>query len=466
MNTTADTLLSRKAVVLLLCATVLPIIALVLIQYLGLMSAAVMGAAGLIALAGALLVLTHPKIGVYFMLLYVYGGLGFYLPHIAPVGVVGVMAVGVLLALMRGASFRAMDGVFLCFVTLFALIALQSMLWAHNLDNSVFAFSILAKSVLLVVLIVQLIETPEDLRSFGTWIFLGGIAAVVLGMMNLSLGIAGEINVLRRGDVMRFTGTHANPNYAAAWMMAAIPMGFFYMKHGRNALVKLAGIAGVLILIAGVFSTLSRAAVISFAAVVLGVLVKEVKSPKIGAVMVLLLGVGLLLTPGYYWVRIMAVADLSQSVRSDWSFYLRYSAMRAAWDTFLEHPLTGVGLNNFRVRSASEVFVRIGPHNGYLEILADLGLFGFLTYMGVQYSALRQFAAGFRTRWQKGYEWLGDFSYYLILTMVSALVSVLFMDSEYNYLMWIPVAGGLSLANIRKRYSKSSAEPNETTNED
>ncbi|MCK5406011.1 MAG: O-antigen ligase family protein, partial [Candidatus Krumholzibacteria bacterium] len=310
------------------------------------------------------------------------------------------------------------------------------------------------------------IETPEDLRSYGKWIFLGGVAAVVLGMMNLSLGIAGEINVLRRGDVMRFTGTHRNPNYAAAWMMAAIPMGLFYMKHGRNALVKLAGIAGVLILIAGVFSTLSRAAVISFAAVVLGVLVKEVKSPKIGAVMVLLLGVGVLLTPGYYWVRIMAVADLSQSVRSDWSFYLRYSAMRAAWDSFLEHPLTGVGLNNFRVRSASEVFVRIGPHNGYLEILADLGLFGFLTYMGVQYSALRQFAAGFRTQWQKGYEWLGDFSYYLILTMVSALVAVLFMDSEYNYLMWIPVAGGLSLANIRKRYSKSSAEPNETTNED
>ncbi|MCK5406771.1 MAG: hypothetical protein KAJ37_04935, partial [Candidatus Krumholzibacteria bacterium] len=183
MNTTADTLLSRKAVVLLLCATILPIIALVLIQYLGLMSAAVMGAMGLIALAGALLVLTHPKIGVYFMLLYVYGGLGFYLPHIAPIGVVGVMAVGVLLALMRGASFRATDGVFLCFVTLFALIALQSMLWAHNLDNSVFAFSILAKSVLLVVLIAQLIETPEDLRSFGTWIFWGGVAAVVLGMM-------------------------------------------------------------------------------------------------------------------------------------------------------------------------------------------------------------------------------------------------------------------------------------------
>jgi len=182
-------------------------------------------------------------------------------------------------------------------------------------------------------------------------------------------------------------------------------------------------------------------------------LVKEIRSPRVGFAVIVLMGIGVLLTPRFYWVRLGDLTDLAEAVRNDWSFYIRFEAMREAWKTFLEHPLTGVGLSNFPLRSAREVFVRIGPHNMYLGLLADLGIFGLLAYLGVHYAAFREFVASMRAKWQEGYEWLADFSYYLALTLVTALMAGLFMDCEFTYLLWIPVAGALALQNVRTRFS-------------
>ena len=63
----------------------------------------------------------------------------------------------------------------------------------------------------------------------------------------------------------------------------------------------------------------------------------------------------------------------------------------AAWEIFLDHKIFGVGINNFRIVSGENKYYdekvlfsksrqNIHPHQLYLEILSETGIFGFVTF--------------------------------------------------------------------------------------
>jgi len=457
MNSTVQTTLSRRSAALLLASSVLPVIAFMLIRQLGLLSLARLGVIGVAAAAVGLVMLTHPRLALYFMAVYLYANLRFYVSPKIAVVVIATITFAVVVDMVRGKAFRKLDGAFSWTAAMLLLVSLQSMMWAHDLSYARFGFSQLVKALLLTVLIAQLLETPDHLRAFGRWIFIGAVATIVLGVANLKLGVKQDINVFGGVDLMRFMGTHTNPNYAAAFMVSALPMGVFFVKHGRGVAVKTAVIVGIVALVIGIFSTFSRAALLSLSAVAVGVLVREVRSRKAYTAVFVILLAGMLLTPSFYWARILAIADLSQAIRRDWSFFLRFSAMSEAWELFLRHPWWGVGLNNFIVRSAGGLFVRIGPHNMYLELLSGLGIVGMLSYLAVQASAIRQMVSGWRHRWPQENRWLGDLSYHMFLMLISALISGVFADIEFHYLIWIPVGGALVISNLRKTHGAATA---------
>jgi O-antigen ligase len=434
----------------MLIASILPVLAFLAVRQLGLMSLARLGVLGVAALAAGLVVLTRPKLGVYFMLVYTYAGLSFYFPGLVPFAVMAVIATGVLLQFVGGKPVRLTDQVFLWSIALFAMIALQSMLWAHDIKSSILAFGVFIKAFLLLFLIVQVLETPEDLRSFGRVIVIGGVAAIFLGLMNLKLGLEQDMSSVGGLAMIRFSGTHADANHAAAYMISAVPVGIFFVKHGRGLIAKVVAMAAVITLVVGMFTTFSRAATISFAVVCLGVVFKEVRSRRALLVVLALLVIGILLSPKYYWIRIFEAVDVSKSLRDDWSFFLRFSALRDAWEMFLQHPLLGVGLNNFTARVSVNVFVRIVTHNMYMDVLTGLGIFGLIAYMSVLYSSLRQMVGGMRPGWDESMAWLRDFSYYLLLGLISTLVSGLFINTHFNYIVWVPIAGGLVVGNLMR----------------
>jgi O-antigen ligase len=445
-----NTFAARRRTALMLAAALAPVVLVVALRALGMVSLARLAVLGLAGIAAGALVLARPAYGALFMVFYVYAGLRFYLPGLASVGVMGLTAAAITVQILRGDRFRATDGLFWGATGVFFLLSLQSMLWAVDFDWWFRSFFRLVKTLLLATMIVQLIRSPGDLRGFGKWMFFGGVATVCLGAINIKLGLTGDATVIGGINLMRFSGTHDNPNYAAAMMLTTLPMGLFYLKHNRRPLAMVAGGLGVLILVTGVFATFSRAAIVAFAGIVFGVLVREIRSRRAGIAVILLLAIGLLFTPRYYWARVMTVTDIAQSMQHDWSFYLRYSALTEAWATFLRHPFTGVGLNNFPITSASAVFVRIGAHNMYVELLADLGVFGLLSFLGIQLSAVRHLWAGLRVGRGTEAPWLPDFSWYLALSLAAPLISGLFADIHLHYMLWIPVAMGVALGNVRR----------------
>lgn len=68
----------------------------------------------------------------------------------------------------------------------------------------------------------------------------------------------------------------------------------------------------------------------------------------------------------------------ASSVKESFDASVRGRAMlrETAWETFLEHPLYGVGYYSFMYFNSLGYYA----HNNYLEILADLGVIGFTIY--------------------------------------------------------------------------------------
>lgn len=451
MRSIKNTQASYRATPLLVFLSILPVIAYVLLSYLGLMSMAKVAAMGVFAALLGLTCFSRPRWGIYFIVFYIYAGLSFYLPGPTAAGVMLILAAALLADALRGESILLPEPVFLWSVSLFVLAAMGSILWAHSYDLAIGGSSRILKALLVVFLLVHFIRTPEKLLKFGFWIFVGGVATVILGIINMKLGIDKSFDPHGGIAVQRFSGAHKNSNYAATYMLSTLPIGVFIIRYVKSWFLKMLAVTGVIVVITGSFATLSRSSIFAFVAIMMGVLLKEARNWKVYLLLIVPIAAGLLLTPRYYWMRLWEMTALLEDVRQDYSIYTRVMVLRQSWELFLEHPLTGIGLNNFFARSGTDVFKRIGVHNAYLEVLCGVGIFGMIAYLAVICSALRQFYLGFRAQWPEPYVWMKHLSYYMMLGFVAVLVRMVFSDIHFNYVLWVPIAGALVIGTVRRR---------------
>lgn len=442
----------------LFALALLPALAYVVLRFFGLVKFAQLGAIGAVALAGAALLFLRPRWGLYFLILYIYSGVGLFLPVNLAVPAIALVTAAVVLTCLRGEKPNLPDAFFWCAVAAFAMISLHSMLVARDVEASLRELLTFGKILLVVVLIVHLIRTPDHLRSLSYAVFIGAVGTVVLGVVGVWLGLEGTgENFMGGVHVMRFRGAHENPNKAAAYMCSALPMGLFAIKYSRGWLAKLAFTMGVVVIVVGIFATFSRSVVFPLTIVLLGVAAHEFRTRRSLGPLALLLVIIAFLTPRYYWDRVMSLPDAFRNSTQDWSVYTRILALQTAWEMFLNHPITGVGLGNFLGSSAYRLFVRIVVHNTYLEILVGTGILGLTAFVTLLGAGLRHAVAGARRVWIAHPAWMRSLSYYTVLSAVSIGVSAGFGTMPFRYPLWVPVAAGLVIGNLLRADQQAHA---------
>ncbi len=408
----------------------------------------------IVAIVGAVLSLiffAYPKTGLLAAIFYIYSGLSYYSSMHLGYPLVVIAFVALLFQLFRGASLESLDRAFVLLVSLFTLFALQSMMFSHNLGYSWHSFSMYLKVLVLAFLAVQLLRDPRDLEMFALVIFAGGVFSVILGLANLKLGLARDVTVVGPARIMRFEATHINPNIMAMYLVTAIPLGFYAVRRAHRISLRLLSILGIFLLAFAVFASFSRSAIFPLGFVVLAALFREVKSRKLYIGIFIAIFVALLMVPKFYWLRIGSVEELTSQITFDRSFVLRRKALEAAFHIFLQHPITGIGLNNFLARAGSELFVRIWVHNAYLEILVGVGVFGFLAFIGIFLVGIRNLCRAVRARWGAERWFMQSLSFYIAVSLISAMICMLFSSRTFAYFLWIPLAGGLVAGNVVKR---------------
>lgn len=451
MTLPTDRRLQHKNIVLLSLIVSLPFLFGLILYALSLtilIKYALIGFAGAVIALG---ILSFPRLGILFGIFYIYSGLSFYfhVPVAYPVIVVTLFAA--IFVFLSGGSANLRDPWFIWSAIFFTLFAVQSMLFSYNVSYSLLSLSFYLKVLILTFLIVQFITSVKELELLFKIVFAGAVASVLLGVLNLKMGMVSNLNVIGGANLLRFSGTFEGPNTFALVLSSALPMGIYLARYRGGYFWKLLSTLGVITLIVATFISYTRAAIFPILFVIIAVIIKETKRSKFAFLLFVITGAVavVLFVPKIYWNRILAMGNIEEMSVTDWSLHLRLTAAKVALKMFTEHPFTGVGLRNFIVRSGPDLYVRIVAHNSYLEILAGTGIFGFLSLMAIFWSGIRNCLRGIRRRCEDAMDVrLSNLSFYVIIAMISPLIGATFLSNPFSYSIWIPLAAGLVLGRI------------------
>jgi O-antigen ligase len=332
-----------------------------------------------------------------------------------------------------------------------------SLLWARSpadvLDD---LWHWYALALLLLVLSTTL-RTGRAIQLTLVGFVAGALLSVLYGLFSGSLTAPTETSA-------RLAGAAGDPNVLAACLVAAIVLAGALAASTNQLWARAALVATIPILVAGLVTSQSRGGAI---AAVLTVLVAFVvfKRGRLHVAAITLLTVGAAImwfstTPGA-WERVTTY-DAGGSGRSVlWT---------GAWRTTEDHPIGGVGLNNFRdvapdyarepgsfqdVRVLAEEphFV----HNTYLQLLAENGVIGLLLYLGFGLGCLH--AAWRAARWfgVLGRGVLETLARAVLVAGISMLIAGFFLSAAIDQRIWLLFALGPALLGIAVRIRATEA---------
>lgn len=214
--------------------------------------------------------------------------------------------------------------------------------------------------------------------------------------------------------------------------------------------------AGASVLIAGgVILSFSRGAAVALAAtIVLMVLFRELKFRHVALALAGLTAVVLLAFP-HYLIRIGSLEKITSlsaaettSDGPDSAIVGRQTENLAAWNTFLDHPLTGVGPGAYFHEYSREYANRLGirylesdrrGHSLYLEMAADLGMIGLGAFVAMVGAALLLLHRAMRY-WRRLDPERAILASSLFFGLVAYLATAAFLHLSYQRYFWILLA--------------------------
>jgi O-antigen ligase len=286
--------------------------------------------------------------------------------------------------------------------------------------------------------------------------FIAGVAfSVAIGMIG---GVKPPTDTSAVRDDGRLRGGLDDPNYLAAGIVPSVVMAAGLMPGiaSRIGRIVLGGMCVILLL--GLAATESRGGLMAaIVATVLSVIVAK----RSRAVVIALIAIGIGMVAIWFastpdaWKRVTHTADQGNGRSSLWKVGGRI------WS---DHPVAGVGLENYRVYAPRYVsgpgqltfvnFIAERPHvvhNVYLQTMVEVGLIGlglFLAIIGSSLAAAIRAARRFESR---GDYVSAAFSRSVFVGLTAALVASFFISNGSGFQIWVLLAFGPMLYRLAQR---------------
>jgi putative inorganic carbon (hco3(-)) transporter len=271
-------------------------------------------------------------------------------------------------------------------------------IWPGGAFNSF--VDVYLKVALIFVLLTHSVRSLDMLRRL-TWLLVVILSYVALvGAFDYARGV----NVQDGRLWGRVAGLMGNPNDYAMNMVTFVPFALVRAFSPGPVARRLLAAAGAVTMLAVVVFTKSRAGMLG-AAVMLAVLMWQAGRlrPTLIAAVVAGTLVAAPIMPASVWTRLSGI--VKQTEDDQGSREARKLLMREGWHTFLTHPLTGVGVAQFRnYNPPGRVEAWHETHNVLLQVLAELGILGgvcFMFLMAATVIALSQTRRLLRRDWQR-----------------------------------------------------------------
>jgi probable O-glycosylation ligase (exosortase A-associated) len=248
------------------------------------------------------------------------------------------------------------------------------------------------KAVAFFWLIGTLVITRKRLTVFIWTLVLCAIPLAVTGVMHF---LSGEFVTSRRATVQRIagyagSGIASNPNDLALMLNLLIPIIGAAMLVTRKLTLKAVSALTLVLSVATVIITFSRAGFIALIVIVLLSLVALVRRRLPGAaiaIVVAALVIPPMLPPGYL-DRLNTITDIEKDRTG--SAQGRWEDFGAAVDVVIKNPITGVGLGqDILALNEERGATWRSVHNVYLQYAVDLGLPGAALFIWLLVATFR-----------------------------------------------------------------------------
>ncbi|WP_139342432.1 MULTISPECIES: O-antigen ligase [Protofrankia] len=303
----------------------------------------------------------------------------------------------------------------------------------------------------LVMIFVVVGTAMADMRA----VRLAAGAFLAGAVLSVAVGLAGAgpwpSNPAGLAGAPRLQGGAGDPNFLASWLVAGLILAVGLIAASENRALRRLLLAASGLAAVGLAATLSRGAFVAAGASALAALVLLRRHRRRVAGLILLVtaaATAWLATSPAAWERI------TTNDRGDG----RVDLWKVAWSVVRDHPVLGVGLNNYTAVE-SDYVRRVGPvpwldiiisrahevHNAYLQLLAENGIVGVALFLAFLVLCLRSMFLAARR-----FEALGDrrnaaVASAVLLATFSMAVSGVFLSNAIDKRLWFLLALGPAL---------------------
>lgn len=317
----------------------------------------------------------------------------------------------------------------------FALVAFVSTLRFGNDEQ---ALEDISKLIILVLLIVNLVRTPERFGQFLSFLLV--CTTYIAGYAVSQFYGGGALN--EHGTLRaKGTGVFGDPNDLSASIDAGLAIAAF-RAYGSRGPSRAGYLALSIFYLIAVFLTGSRGGMIALIAVTgLGV---------ICVVRLKLLAIGLAFATGLAFLT-FGPQRMTTFDAKDESAYNRFVYWDNGWKALLDEPFIGVGYGMFLDRNGGAT-----AHNSFILCAAELGLIGYFLWMGVIVSCFRMWRT---IRSREGEDPFKTDATGAMLGLLGYLVAVFWISRTYSMALYVLVGAALAgqlIAAAREPGGRSS----------
>lgn len=258
------------------------------------------------------------------------------------------------------------------------VVVVVGLVWAPNYGPYGRDYTIGFATLTVLVVVIEEIMQPAHLRNGLVLLAWGWLITIAL---SIPFGDA-----LYDANPVRHLGFGKNPNSWALAVLMGLGPAVAVFENQKGWLARWATPAAVAVAASSVIFTVSRAGILVML-VTTPILVyivwrrRLVMAVAVAVAVVVVLGV---VDMDAVWMRFDSFFDPAE-LEVDGSIRDRAIVQRFAIESFLDHPVIGVGTGGFQeqVEIVSGGQASLSTHNTYLQILAENGVIGALAFLGL-----------------------------------------------------------------------------------
>jgi len=328
----------------------------------------------------------------------------------------------------------------------FIFLLFLSIPFAYDIKLAFTTVLIYLKLLLLYILFVNLLTTTRRFEWCIYTVLFALLVAVGYGFYTFFIQPSLVARVLRR-----VSGGGTDPNFFALSAVSFLPLPFLFIFEEKKLWRKIFWLTIFLLMIGGILSSLSRAGILGLAFVLL-LLGHKMRKHRVwfwlatGIILALIF-----LLPGQLWERMQTLS----SVGRDDSLRWRYKLAVGAWELFWAHPITGIGVGNFILFSFRWIDRHQVAHNTYLEMLAELGVFGLIVFSLLLWITFRYIRESYQSFRKSGQTRMATIGEGLEIGFWGFLFVAAFLSLHYEYMFWV----FLGFAGALRKIAEKEAPP-------